>query len=232
LESALQQEKLSKEQIQEQFMKEKEAVLQQEKLSREQFMREKEEILREKEELKREKDDIQKRHNDILESIVKGTAGSTTTLNTVNMFYVQNNFTDAHNIEDLMEKPLTQPEIDHINKCGPLSGCLNLIKTRCVDNVEEKKRPFHCVDSARSKYMLKTEDKWTIDNHGKELLNKSLPKIEQQCILSEDERAIASYNDLVKNNKNMLELMKANKSGTSKVIRNLNDQVLLKNVET
>ncbi len=95
------------------IVKKLEEELQKERLSKEELLKEQEELKRETEELKREKDDIQRRHNDILESIIKGTIGRDTTMNTINIFYVQNNFDDVHNIEDLVETLVTQPEIDH-----------------------------------------------------------------------------------------------------------------------
>ncbi len=172
---------------------------------------------------KADKEHLQEKYNEVKEQLKTGT--------TINMCYVQNNFLDAHNFEDLMEDPLTETEIKHIKDYGPASACFNLIMNRCITNVEEKKRPIHCIDSSRNKYLLKTENKWTVDNNGKAILKGSLPKIEDQCIKTQDELKNATNAEVVKNALTMQDLMELDQKGTSKIIKKLNNKVLLKNIK-
>ena len=34
------------------------------------------------------------------------------------------------------------------------------------ENIDVDKRPFHCIDSSRSKYILRENDNWSIDDRG------------------------------------------------------------------
>jgi predicted transcriptional regulator len=42
--------------------------------------------------------------------------------NNYNMYYIINNYKDADNIEDVLESPLTQEELDYIDKNGSILG--------------------------------------------------------------------------------------------------------------
>lgn len=209
--------------LEEELSKEKKESLKKEELCQQK----EEELLKEK----TSKEEIEEKYKEILEQIVKGKISNGKVINNINMIYVQNNFKDAHNFEDLMNEPLTQDEIDNILKYGPMAGCLDLITTRCVDNIDAKKRPLHCVDSSRNKYLLKTDDKWKVDDHGKAILKKSFPKIRELYLLDADEIREASHKEILKFNENMMSLYEMEKKGHIKIIKVLNDKVLLKNID-
>ena len=52
------------------------------------------------------------------------------TINNINMYYIVDNFKKTYNIEDLMSPPLTDNEIEYIQKNGPTRGCYKLLKDR------------------------------------------------------------------------------------------------------
>ena len=119
----------------------------------------------ETEKLKQEIREIEKEYLDFMKSVAKNNISSTTinNNNTVNMYYIINNYTEAYNYEDLMKKPLTEEEIRYISEKGALAGCYNLIANRCINGVELERRPLHCVDTARNKYLLRKDDDWLVD---------------------------------------------------------------------
>lgn len=84
--------------------------------------------------------------------------------NAINMYYVINNYKDAINFEDLMSKPLTQKEIKYIDENGSVLGFTKLIEDRCINNLPLEQRPIHCLDITRNKFLLKSGNKWTVDN--------------------------------------------------------------------
>jgi hypothetical protein len=65
--------------------------------------------------------------------------------------YVRKNFTDAFNYEDLMKPLMNDNEIKLIEE-SPIGGCYELLKRRCIDDVDIEKRPIHLVDKSRKKY--------------------------------------------------------------------------------
>ena len=148
----------------------------------------------------------------------------TTINNNLNMFHIVNNYKDAYNLEDLMNSPLTDNEMDFIIKNGATAGCFELLKTRCIDNIELPKRPFHCVDMSRSKYMLRSNDTWNVDLKGEKILKQTCPKI--RSVYPTDD-----LSDMVTYGKNMAQLLDMEYK-SKKIIGYLNNKALLKNNAT
>jgi hypothetical protein len=130
---------------------------------------------------------INKLTNDLMESYKKSstTINNTTNNNVFNCKsynFVINNYTDAYNIEDLMAPELTAEEKKMLDENGHIVGYINLMKTRCIDNVDLEKRAFHCIDTSRNKYMLHKEGAWNIDHDGLELIQSTYPKVKDHFI--------------------------------------------------
>ena len=142
--------------------------------------------------------------------------------NSINMYHIINNFKEAHNFEDLMNAPLTTIEKEYIIKNGSILGCYQLLKSRCIDDVDLEKRPFHCLDGSRSKYLLRTNDDWNVDTKGEKILNCSYKKLK-------DVYVIDNYDNLEEYSKNMKQLLDVEGLGRKKIIKELNKQTLLKN---
>lgn len=92
--------------------------------------------------------------------------------------YVKENFTDAYRYDEVMAKSLTPDEIKSINEVGPIMACISLINSRCVENISPDKRPLHCIDNARNRFMVNVAGEWVIDNGGKKILEPIFEKIE------------------------------------------------------
>ena len=146
--------------------------------------------------------------------------GDTTTINNYNMFYIIKNFTNAHNIEDIMMPKLTDKEIKCIEDRGAVGGTYQLIKNRCIDGIDIPERPFHCIDGSRDKYLMRTEDNWSIDSMGDQILDVVFPKVRPLYDLTTEDT-----NELSHNAEQLTNL----ENGRKKIIKELNNETILKN---
>jgi hypothetical protein len=123
-------------------------------------------------ELNEEYKELSKDYINYMKDISKQPGNNTINSNntTINMNYIINNFTNALNFDDLMSQPLTKLEQQIISKEGPLIGAIKMLEDRCINNIKIPERPFHCVDTARSKYLIRNDDDWWIDNKGEKIL--------------------------------------------------------------
>lgn len=154
-----------------------------------QFNKEKEELEakhnKETSELKQNYKEMETEYFDLLKKIAKNEVGnnminSNNNNNTLNMYYVINNFNDAINYNDIMSEPMTAEEHDHLINNGPLSSCLRIILNRCIEDIELEKRPFHCVDESRQKILLRNNNEWNIDNRAKKIIDKGYDLIAKE----------------------------------------------------
>ena len=143
-----------------------------------------------------------------------------TTINNYNMFYVINNFTNAHNIEDLMTPQLTEKEIKYIKDRGAVSGTYQLIKDRCIEEIDISDRPFHCIDISRDKYLMRSKDNWSIDSMGNQILDVVFPKVRPLYDLN-----VGDTNKLEHNANQLTNL----ENGRKRIIKELNNDTMLKN---
>jgi len=187
-------------------------------------LKKKEEKLKKKQ---AELEDLRDVERDFLEFMKKASVSqsSVTNINNYNMFFIVKTYIDAMNYEDRMSKPLTAEEKEYVLENGGVYGGYYIIYERCIKGVELKDRPFHCVDRARSKYMLRTGDAWQIDEKGKKILEGIYPRMLKLCcpqqIKSPDE-----LDTWKKHNDYMVEL---SKNGEGKILKMLNEVSLLKN---
>ena len=94
-----------------------------------------------------------------------------------NMFYIINNYKDAHNIEDLINTPLTDKEKKYIIDNGSTLGCYYILKSRCIDEIDVDKRPFYCIDTSRCKYLLRRKNEWNVDQQGETIITMGCNKV-------------------------------------------------------
>ena len=171
-----------------------------------------------------EKNEVEREFLDFM----KKTSLSAKTINnnTYNMYYIINNFTDAHDYKELMNKPMNQIEKDEIYRLGPNQGCIKYIKNRCIDNISVEKRPIHCVDSARNKYLLRENGSWIIDN-GEKILKEAYKNIKNVYLIKfSDNNYIQKIDEL---NDKMKQLVVIETKGKVKVLGILNNLIMLKN---
>ena len=162
-------------------------------------------------------------------SINNQTTNNTTNINSnnkvnntnYNMYYIINNYKDAENIEDVLAPPLTQEELDYIEKNGSLLGSYNLIKGRCITDKEVSKRPVHCTDSSRKKYLLRYKNEWIIDAKADKLLTMTFNKMQDAYDLECED-----VNERIINTQQLIEL---DIDGRKKLNTQIGKDVLLKN---
>lgn len=99
--------------------------------------------------------------------------------NNYNTYYIHAHFKDAYNLDELMKPPLTNSEEEYIDTWGGVNGCIEIFKRRCITGIEIEKRPVHCPDESRNKFMIHNENKWDIDGKGDVLLKNIYNKIRE-----------------------------------------------------
>ena len=178
-------------------------------------------ILKNNKEKDKLKDDLLKANHKItdLETQVNENKGDIT-VNNYNMFYVIKNFTNAHNIEDIMMPKLTDKEIKCIEDRGAVGGTYQLIKNRCIEDIDLPDRPFHCIDGARDKYLMRSENNWSIDSMGNQILDVVFPKVRPLYDLTVEDTCKLTHN---------AEQLTDLENGRKKIIKELNNDAILKN---
>ena len=203
------------------------------------FEKEKHKLLQEKitviQEKENEIDNIKKQFNDFIKTVAEKFIAQpeqiqnnniiinpNITNKCINYFYIKDNFTDAHNYEDLMRPPLTMDEKKSISDTDATTGCAKLLRLRCIDNIDIDKRPFHSLDIARNKFALKSNDKWSIDQNGEAILRGVFPKIKEIYKTDDPE-------DYQQNMINISQLIEMQDKGKKKIVDELSRTTFIKN---
>lgn len=125
-------------------------------------------------------DEIEKDYRDIIKNIspkIGNTINNTINYNSMNMYYIMKNFNDALDYDKIMNDPITDDEKKMLRENNSIDGCYKLIKGRCIDNINIDDRPIHCVDIARLKFMIHTNNEWMSDIKGHRMLESIIPKV-------------------------------------------------------
>ena len=75
-------------------------------------------------------------------------------------YYIIQNFTDDHNLSDLLTDDLDDEQIMEIFGKGYVDGGVEYVYKQCVDDIPLDKRPLHTVDKSRGKIMCHDNDVW------------------------------------------------------------------------
>ena len=148
-----------------------------------------------------------------------------TNINQVNMYYIIQHYIKAKNYQDIMNLPLTDEEKNYVHENGGVYGGYYILQKRCIDNLDLAERPFHCVDDARNKYMIRTNDTWQIDKRGEQVLEGIYPKMLKICAPQE----ISNANELDEWRKYNGYMVELSSGGEGKILKMLNKVSLLKN---
>lgn len=186
--------------------------------------------MQKKEEEIQELKESEKEYFDIIKTYMKngGNAvnnNNNTTINNINMFFIMRTFDDALNYKDLMKAPLTSAEKQCMLDHGGEDGGYNLIVTRCIDGIAIEKRPFHCVDEARQKFLLRNDDTWEIDSKGRQIIETIYPEIVNVCA----PKPISDIAELKKFKKQHVIMNTFANGGNKRIIKRLAKKTLLKN---
>lgn len=192
----------------------------------EQAKQELQEKLQKQEEELEELKEVKEDYYDLLKQIAISKSKSSS--NTINMYYIINNFNEAYNYEDLMRPALTDSETDELSNLEPLAGSIFVIKNRCIEDVDIQKRPIHCLDTSRDKYLLRTEDKWVVDHKAKQIFAKVCPLIYKHYLL-DPQNPDNGIDKIIQNQQQLINMEK--KSSQQKLIKELNDKVYIKNIK-
>jgi hypothetical protein len=96
-----------------------------------------------------------------------------------NFQYIEKNFANAKNIEDVMKIENISDET--YNECKNKrikNGSTHLLKKLCIEDKEIEERAIHCLDHSRKKYAVKTKDIWKNDPKGTVIKSICEPIIE------------------------------------------------------
>ncbi len=191
----------------------------------ERSLKKKDNKLKKKQEELEELRDMEKEYLDFMKKVAN-TGTSVTNINNVNMYYIIQHYIKAKNYEDIMDTPLTKNEEKCVLENGGVYGGYSILVKRCIDGLSLEERPFHCVDGARSKYMLRTNNTWQIDKKGEQVLAEIYPKMLKLCAPDPNISSTSELDNWKKHNDYMVEL---SNGGEGKILKMLNEVSLLKN---
>ena len=157
---------------------------------------------------------------------VANTGTNVTNIKNVNMYYIIQHYIKAKNYEDVMNSPLTTYEKNYVLENGGVYGGYHILFKRCIEGLDMEDRPFHCVDGARNKYMLRTNNTWQIDKKGEQVLEGIYPKMLKICAPNPNISSADELDEWKKHNDYMVEL---SNGGETKILKMLNEVTLLKN---
>ncbi len=103
----------------------------------------------------------------VVNNIYNQTKTINNTFNLNNFLHVDCN--DALNFKDfIFSLQIGRNDLDFLQKNGYIKSYENVI-VKQLENMEQTKRPFHCLDQKRKKFILKDKDTWTKENIEKTL---------------------------------------------------------------
>ena len=173
-------------------------------------------------------------YNKLLKKVVdKSLLDKPSNITQYNMNYVINNYENVPNFEDLLNEPLTEEEKKRILNLGPIEGCAELINIKCIENRDVSQQPIHCIDSARSKYLVMSSAHWQVDLRGNKIVNSGTPIIKK--LFMDNHHLIDNpSNDIIEKtdiqqiiSEKLIDL--ENAKGHKQIINSLNSISLLKN---
>lgn len=98
---------------------------------------------------------------------------------TINMLYIMKNYNDVEDYDTIMNEPASKEEKQRLLTLGADYAVEDLLKTRCITNIPANKRPIHCVDVSRDKFVVRRNNRWKIDNRGKMIMEGTFPIIRE-----------------------------------------------------
>ena len=185
-----------------------------------------EEKIKKLEEKLKAKEEVEEEYFDLLKKVAKK-GGNSVTYNQKNMYFIMNNYKSAHNYETLMEPELSDTEIKKIKGSSVQAGVFNFLEGRCIEGVDMNKRPFHCVDDSRNKYLLYTGDKWKIDKNASDIIDTARDKV--KAVYDTDIKRGQRMSEIHRKLDTLDELFTFEKKGRKKILRELNKKTMIQN---
>ena len=153
--------------------------LQQDKLE---YIQKNKELQLEIEELKKKLNRCEHEVKDTEIKYLKKVGNTTNSHNNITQ-YIINKYPDAPNLKpideiDNYEKYVTNED----NKAAQNKSITRLIDEHFCNGVPPKKRSIWCTDPSRDKYIIKVDNKWETDLHGKEFCKKVMVPLGQKYL--------------------------------------------------
>ena len=95
--------------------------------------------------------------------------------NTINYNFIQKNYTKAYDFVECINQELSEKTKKEICKLYAVNASAKIIKTTCIDNINIDKRPIHCLDKSRNKYIYRDNGEWNYDIGGNYILDQTIP---------------------------------------------------------
>ncbi len=140
------------------------------------------EIIKQNQELQKQNNELQKQ---MLEVIKNGTVNTTNSNNTNHsnnktfnlQFFLNEECKDALNITDFVSSIKVQLEdLETTGRLGYVEGVSRIINKN-LNELDQTKRPIHCIDVKREVLYIKNDDQWVKENETKPLLTKAIKQI-------------------------------------------------------
>lgn len=170
-----------------------------------------------------EKDRLEDEYQDFIKELARNNSKPITV---VNMMYVINNFNEALDYEKIMDKPLTIEEEKRMLMLGPLHGCIDLIKSRCIDGIDPDLRSLHCTDASRKRFSYYSNGKWRTDYRGEIIVEKAMKHIDD-VFFKNFKGSIEKKSEYI----SYLADIKMNGKGKKFILDKLIDPLLLSNID-
>ena len=200
-----------------------------EKVELEKIIIEKEILVKEKENLQKERDEIEQQYLEFMKQVALKT-NSNIVYNdnkSVNMYYIINNYKEANNFDVLMSPDVSAIEKYKIKARSAQAGTYNFLLDRCISDISIDKRPFHCVDNSRNKYLLYTDNSWKVDPDGNRIIIEAIDKVRSVYDTKITRNDSAKVRD--KKLKYISDLIDLETTGRKKILKELNKISLIKN---
>lgn len=105
-----------------------------------------------------------------INNINHGTVNNTTKIK--HMYNIINNYTNALNFDECISTPITSEEYMQLQDLTPVNMYTKFIENRCINDIEEDKRPIHCTDVSRKKYTY-FNNGWNEDTNAEYISEKA-----------------------------------------------------------
>lgn len=136
--------------------------------------------------------------------------------------YIDKHCLEANDYKLIMEKDLTEAELEDLKNSSHIEGPVKLMYDRCIKDIPLVKRSIHLLDESRKKYYIYYDGSWQIDQNGKIITDTIVSTAQPAYMNNIDEVPI----DIVLKNHEKFQRLYNERL---KILAELNDELLLKN---
>lgn len=97
--------------------------------------------------------------------------------------FVNENFTNARDYNDIMKNPLSRQELRDLQKGNATHRCIDLLNNRCIQSLKPNERPVYTLNLSDNVYendmIVKIDGQWKLDDKGEIIFNGMIPRIQE-----------------------------------------------------